>query len=187
MRLLSAHRGNLLLLGVVATLGALWMGVARLSQWTDDRLSRHASAVRDVAGLRSALADLSVERAALAAGDLTAFAHQGETRSEATALVQDLLGRLASGTGVQLASLTPLGTLPLPIGEAIGFRVEGEAGLDAWTGLIGAIEAHDPPLVVREAVLRRLSRVPEPSGQPYVYVQLDVLAAVDVPSGGTEP
>ncbi|MGB3316138.1 MAG: type II secretion system protein GspM [Albidovulum sp.] len=147
----------------------------------------------ELASLASSLSDLETRRQNLLeqsraqqSTDLDDIVWVGSQLGEVNALAQTRIGAMAREHGVSLRSVTPQSNTARDDFPAIGFRIEGEAPLDFLVHFLVSLEFNQPALIVEKATIRRLNRAGSTEGQPAVFVQLDVIAPVNVAGGVTQ-
>lgn len=93
---------------------------------------------------------------------------------------QRAINEIINNAGGTLLSLS--GGQPTTIGNVAALRLtlEAEGDLSQWQRVMQTISQHEPILLVSEAELRRLNRLPEASTQPLVLFRL----TVEVPFAG---
>lgn len=167
---------------IVAGLGVLvWFAILRPAyDWKNDTLAQLAASQSENAILISSISKLNAERAQLSGDTSLAIIWSAKRMGEATALVQSEISNLAAEHGIMLRSVTPVPSKNIPFTNAIGFRIEGEATLDKLVPFLVAIEAYTPALIIENATLRRLSRPGRTAAQPDVFVQLNLIAPVEL-------
>ncbi|MCU0910461.1 MAG: type II secretion system protein GspM [Rhodobacteraceae bacterium] len=183
----GSPQSRALALGIAAAAAALLtLGVVLpLAEWRARTLAAAEAARDEAERLASAIGRMRTERAQLSGSGIDAVVWPGERLGEVTARVQGRISELAVGHGLQLRSIAPTGTRPLPLTQGVGFRIESETTLDRLTEFLREVEHHAPALTVERATLRRLARPGEEPPQPVLFVQIDILAPVAAREDGT--
>ncbi len=151
-----------------------------LAQWKQDVEEAVEAARLDQVRLADSIERLALERAQLSAGSLDGFLWSARQLGAATARVQATINDIAAQNSLSIRSFTPTGTRSMPIAEGIAFRIEIEATLDRLTPFLVEIEYHTPALLIDRADLRRLTRPGADTERPSMFVQLEIVAPIDV-------
>lgn len=124
--------------------------------------------------------ELDALDAELAAPELLLLA---PSASQATAQLQGAMRRLLAAEGLAPESMQALAAAPEGALLRVGLRVELGAGIEPLTRLLQAMQAHSPPILVREAAIARPS-APGDAGR--LAVRLDVTALARVGEGSPD-
>lgn len=172
---------------VVGLLGIGQFVVRPVVAWHQSVNARLADTLAEIARLDQTLLALAAERQALTGSHDLDLIWAAEQSGQASAMVQGRLSDLARDQGLALRSISPLPVRDLPLAQGVGFRIELEASLDRLIPYLVALEHSIPLLVIERATLRRLTRAGEPvdspaapSLQPELFVQIDVIAPVQI-------
>ncbi|WP_339691982.1 hypothetical protein [Celeribacter baekdonensis] len=105
---------------------------------------------------------------------------------EVTAKIQSTLTNQARDSGLALRSIAPTGAEEEDFATFAKFRLEGEVRLDSTLNFLRKLEGNAPPLLVRNATLRRLNRPGNAEEYPLLFIQLELVAPVRV-GGNSAP
>lgn len=175
--------------GVAAGLGALaaalwFVALAPAQAWKAEQARALLTAQTRTADLAQRLQSLRRDVAALSLASDFGDVWKATSPGEATALVQATLSDIARRHGIAFRAITPLRTDPIPLKQAVSFRLEAEATLDRLVAFLREAEYHSPVLVFERGALRRLTKPGPPTKQPLVSFQFDVTAAFDIVGDG---
>ncbi|WP_457645941.1 type II secretion system protein GspM [Profundibacter sp.] len=167
--------------GFIILGGLIWFAILLpASEWKAKAFSELAQSRAEQSKLSESLARLKVERAQLSGDTALDIIWKAKRMGEATALVQSEISNIAAKHGVSIRSITPVPAKEIPFANSIGFRIEGETTLDKLTTFLVDLEANSPALAIERAVLRRLTRPGRTAPQPDVFLQLNLIAPVEL-------
>ncbi len=175
-----------LALAVSSVLFILALVVVPLSNWKRDLKAARAAAIDEAQRLTTTIAQLRKEAAEFSGGGIRDIVWPASQLGEVTARIQARIGELAQANELAVRSITPSGEREPALTRVVAFRLELEAELDDLAEFLIASEYHEPILAVERATLRRLARPGPPTEQPLLFVQLDILAPVQMPDGEAE-
>jgi hypothetical protein len=166
--------------GFIAVI-VVWLFIlVPLSMWRTSQLDGVVTARAELDRLTASIARLTAEASSLGGGNAENLRWTGQQVGQMTATIQSHLSLVAQQTGIQLRSVTPDVLEDSILGQAIGFRVEFESDLGKLVDLLSVIEFAAPVLIVKRATIRRLTPTEEQNELPSLYVQLDLVAPVDL-------
>ncbi len=184
-------RRRLLALGLlVALLGALGLGIlapmldgmAEAAEHEERQRSLLARLERVSAqgpALRRELEALEAELAD------PALLLRAPSASQAAALLQESVRRLLEAEGIAIESVQALPAVPQGPLLRLGLRAELRAGIEPLSRALQAMAAHQPPLLVREALIAAPEqRAGGLAAEPRLSVRLDVQSLARVTEGG---
>ena len=151
-----------------------------LQNWRDRVTAEYTTTLGTHQRLTQSIARMTVEVVGFAEDPALPMTWQAPQIGQATAQVQGELSQLTRAAGISLMSTTPVGARDIPFADSVAFRLEGEGSLDQWRDMLIAVEYNTPPIIVERGVMRRLVRPGPETEQPTLYVQLDLLAPVQL-------
>ncbi|MCW3783543.1 type II secretion system protein GspM [Defluviimonas salinarum] len=177
----STRRRALVIAGLLALIsGAAGAVALPIFDWRRSIETELATAGAEYKRLSESLDALTVRKRRLTetGGQLALW--QARQTGEATARVQSVVTELARASGANLRALGPGPSHEFGLVQAVSLRLESEATLDQLSALLQKLEFHAPPLLVETATLRRLNRPGHATEQPLLFVQIDILAPVNL-------
>lgn len=157
----------------------IWVSVvAPLQNLKTGNFENRANGISEMRKLQDRIAILQLEKSRLSDRGQLDVLWQAERTGTATAMIQAEISRQALQEGIGLRSISPVRKRDLRLADAVGIRIEMEAGLDQFTDFLRSVEYHSPALLVERAALRRLIKPGNQSEQPLVFAQIDLSAPV---------
>ncbi|WP_284165974.1 type II secretion system protein GspM [Frigidibacter sp. SD6-1] len=149
-----------------------------LSDWRAETATRLSQVRAELEHLNKSIAELQAEMTRLSAGIAESYRWSAPQLGEASAMVQSRISDVARQVGVSLRQISPLPDRDIGSSGLLGFRIELEATVDNFVKFLIQVEQNSPALTVRRATVRRLTRAEVVSSQPFLFVQIDLLAPV---------
>jgi len=170
-----------LLLGVVAPLLDAMAEAAEHEERQRGLLARLERVSAQGPALRRELETLEAELAE------PARLVRAPSASQAAALLQEAVRRVLEAEGIAIESVQALPAVPQGPLLRLGLRVELRAGIEPLSRALQAMAGHEPPLLVREALIaapeQRAGGANGIAAEPRLAVRLDVQGLARVTEG----
>jgi type II secretion system (T2SS) protein M len=173
MRSIASRTGKILFavgLGVLAI-----TAYVHLDDWKSGIDAELTSAQTDNRALNDRIERLQAQLAMLEGPNNERLVWQVTAIGELPRVVQEELTQLTVQTGNNLRNISPDHAVEFGSADARGLRLEFDGTLDQVVEMLDLIEAHDPPILIEQATLRRITTLGERAAQPAVIVQLNLV------------